>query len=139
MPTPSEIMDMSASLMNDTAQSVYTDTVQLPYLNMALNELQEIFEHNNIPITNEESTALVIPDGTTVVSFTSSPALPSDLIEIQRLWERTTGIPPYIPMDRVEFIPKSREGISTSQFSIWSWIDEEIRLVAATSIIDFAR
>ena len=38
---------MAASLQNDTAQSDYTDNAVLPYVNMAMNELQELFEQNN--------------------------------------------------------------------------------------------
>ena len=43
MPKPSEIIDMVASLQNDTAQSDYTDAAVLPYMNMALRDLQEKF------------------------------------------------------------------------------------------------
>jgi hypothetical protein len=136
MPTPAEIMDMSASLMNDTAQTTYTDEAQLPYLNMALNELQELFELNNIPVTNEESAQITLAAGITVVSFTSTPALPANLVEIQRLWERFSGVIPYIPMTRKEFIPKSQEDQQITQFLIWAWIDQEIRLIAATAAID---
>lgn len=137
MPTPSAIMDMSASLMNDTAQTIYTDAAQLPYLNMALDDLQEEFELNNIPVTNEVSSILTpITAGTTVVSFTTSPALPADLIEIQQLFERMTGIIPWIPMDRLEFLPLGREDQNITQFLVWSWVDQEIRLIEATADID---
>lgn len=136
MPTPSAIMDMVASLMNDTAQTVYTDVAQLPYLNIALDELQELFELNNIPVTNEGSSAIALVAGDTVVSFTSSPALPSNLIEIQQLWERIKDTPPWVPMTRAEFLPRSQEDLSISQFLVWSWIDEEIRLISSTADID---
>lgn len=123
--------------MNDTARVSYTDTAILPYLNIALKELEEIFQHNNIPITNEVSGTLTpLTAGTTVVSFTSTPALPSNLIEIQQLWERTTGVTPWIPMDKVEFLPLSREDQNLTQFLIWAWVDEEIRLIEATGSID---
>ncbi len=129
---------MSASLLNDTAQLVYTDAAVLPYLNMALDDLQEEFELNNIPITNEVSGILTpITAGVTVVSFTSSPvALPSDLIEIQQLYERSTGIIPWIPMRKVEFLPLGREDQNITQFLIWAWVDQEIRLIEATASID---
>ena len=137
MPTPSAIMAMSAALMNDTGRVTYTDAAILPYLNIALDDLQEIFEHNNIPVTNQVSSVLTpLTAGTTVVSFTSSPALPSDLIEIQQLWERTTGIIPWIPMNKKEFLPLDREDQNITQFLIWAWIDQEIRLIEATASID---
>ena len=53
MPKPSEIVSSVASLMNDTAQTLYTNAAVLPYLNLALDDLQEIFQHNNVPVTNE--------------------------------------------------------------------------------------
>ncbi len=128
---------MSASLMNDTAQTVYTDAAQLPYLNMALDDLQEIFELNNIPVTNEKSSALTVAAGVTVIAFSgTTPTLPAGLIEIQQLWERTTGVIPWVPMTRKEFIPNSREDQNITQFLIWSWIDQEIRLVESTASND---
>lgn len=137
MPTPSAIMDMSAALMNDVAQETYTDAAMLPYLNIAFDDLQEIFEENNIPVTNEVSAILTpVTAGTTVISFTSSPALPSNLIEIQQLYERSTGIIPWIPMRREEFLPLSLEDQSLTQFLIWAWVDQEIRLIEATASID---
>jgi len=128
MPTPAEIMDMSASLMNDTAQTVYTDVAILPYFNMAVEKMLQVLEKHNIPVTNETSAALTIPAGTTVVSFTSNPALPSDLIEIQQLWESPTGENIWTPMVHKEFIPHFIEGVETNKFLIYSWIHQEIRV-----------
>jgi len=137
MPTPAAIMEMSAALMNDTARVTYTDTAILPYLNIALDDLQEMFEHNNIPSTNEVSAILTpVTSGTTVISQTSTPSLPANLIEIQRLWERSTGVVPWVPMTREEFLPLSLEDQNITQFLIWAWVNEEIRLISATASID---
>ncbi len=136
MPRPDHIIDMVASLMNDTAQTLYTNAAVLPYLNIALDDLQESFEQNNIPVTNEESAAITVPAGKTVIGFGTIPALPADLVEIQKVWERTSGIIPYTPMVRKEFIPKSHEDESITQFLLWVWIDQEIRVIKATANID---
>jgi hypothetical protein len=137
MPTPAEIIDMTASLQNDTAQKTYTDATCLPYLNMALTELQEIFEENNIPVTNEVSEVITVPIGTTSVGFETIPiSLPSNLIEIQRIWERTTGIDPFIPMDKVEFIPHYTDGIQYNNFMFWAWINNAIYFPASTQVND---
>jgi len=136
MPTPSAVMSMAASLLNDTGRNSATDSAVLPYFNIALDDLQEIFEHNNIPITNETSANLALTAGDTVISFSSSPALPAALVEIQRLWERSAGTPPYVPMGKVEFIPHDQEDLSITQFLIWAWINEEIRLIATTADVD---
>lgn len=129
MPKPNEIIDMVASLQNDTAQTVYTDAAVLPYFNMALRDLQEEFELNNIPVTNEVSSSLNVPLNTTVIAFTSTtPTLPSNLIEIQRVWESDEGQNVWTPMFKREFIPHYIEGVNVTKFGIWAWMDNEIHL-----------
>lgn len=133
MPTPAEIIDNVASLQNDSAQETYNDGACLPYLNIVLDELQEIFEQNNIPVTNEVPAVLNVPaavsPGTTVIGFSTTPALPSNLIEIQRVWERLKNTDPWVPMSRVEFISHYLEGQLVTQFQFWAWIDNEIHVL----------
>lgn len=137
MPSPAEIIDMVASLQNDTAQQVYTDAACLPYLNMALDQLQEEFERNNIPITNEVSAVLTVPAGTTVIAFTgTTPLLPAGLKEIQRIWESISGENQWVPMTRREFIPHFLEQEDISSFMVWAWMDQEIHVPAANRIND---
>jgi len=133
MPTPAEISGMVAALMNDSAQTVYTNDKILPYLNMALDELQETFELNNIPVTNEESAVITVPAGTFIIGFGTNPKLPQNLVEIQRLWERPEGVIPWTPMTRREFINRAQEDQSITQFLYWAWRDQEIRVVPATA------
>ena len=135
MPTPAEIINMVAALQNDTAQTVYTEANCLPYLNMALDELQEIMEENSIPVTNEVSGILTIPVGVTEVTFTSVPSLPSNLIEIQQIWESNDGGVTWTPMVRKEFIPHNIEEVEISAFGVFTWMDNEIHFPAATTII----
>ena len=123
--------------MNDTAKTIYTDIAQLPYLNMALDELQEHFELNNIPSTNEVSDILTVGIGVNTIGNSTAPQLPTNLIEIQQLWESPTGTNNFTPLTKKEFIPHYLESNSTiNQFLIWAWLDEEIHLVAANAIID---
>jgi hypothetical protein len=132
MPKPSEIITTVASLMNDSAQSLYTNAVCLPYLNLALDELQELFELNGIPVTNETSAAITIKSGVSELGFDTTPALPSDLIEIQQLWESGTGLNQWTPMIKKESIPHYLEdGTTISMFLIWAWEDDRIKLIAA--------
>lgn len=138
MPTPAEVINMVASLMNDTKQTSYTDEACLPYLNVALDELQEIMEENNIPITNEVSSTITLPAGTTVLGFSTTPALPSGLIEIQELWESNDGGVTFIgPMGTVDFIPVNLQ-LSTNPvalFGVYAWMDNEIQLPYSSSSI----
>jgi hypothetical protein len=135
MPTPAEIINMVASLQNDTAQQQYTEDAVLPYLNMAMRELQEIFEENNIPVTNQVSSILTVPAGTVIIGFTTVPALPANLIEIQQVWESNDDGNTWIPMVRKEFIPHNLEEIEISSFGMFAWINNEIRVPPATGII----
>lgn len=118
--------------MNDTAQSQYTDTVQLPYFNMALDELQELFELNNVPVTNEVFPIINIPSSTAVTKLGAS-ILPNNLIEIQKLWERAEGVDPFIPMTRKESLPHYLESVPTNHLRIWAWINEEIWLLPSNA------
>lgn len=138
MPTPTAIMADVASLMNDTARDDYTDAAVLPYFNMALRILQETYELNNIPITDETSDILIVPKGVDVISFQgTNPTLPTDLVEIQQLWESPSGLNEFQPMDRQEYIPHYLEdGQAISQFLIWAWKNNSINLIAANQAID---
>jgi hypothetical protein len=136
--TAANVMDLAASLMNDTAKSVYTYDAQMPYLNMALKELQEEFQLNNIPVTNEESAAIEIPIGTTEVcpvdGVGSGPApnYPTDLVEIQKISERLAGsTDSFLPLVKKDFLPHIDEGIDMSSIQLWVWEGQRIKFHAA--------
>lgn len=131
-------MNQAAALMNDVARSIYPYSIQIPYLNMALQELQEIFELNNVPVTDTvTSSPIDVPAGNTAITF--APAvpivgvdyLPDDLIEPKVVWERQDGIDPYVPMTRVDFLPRYMEGVEINQFLYFVWQSQEIRFLAA--------
>jgi hypothetical protein len=126
--TAGEIMSRSASLLNDTARSLYTYSAQVPYLNIAMDELQELFEEHNIPSTNKESAVVEVPASSSVTEIGFSNGLPADLIEIQQLWERYTGSNDYdwIPVKRKDYLPKNQTIIN--QLIYWTWQDEKIKL-----------
>lgn len=136
----SSVMDLSASLMNDTAKTVYTYTAQLPYLKMALNELQEEFELNNIPVTNATNVAVAVIAGTTSINPIDgvgagpSPNYPNNLIDIQQVWERLNGSSePYIPVGQVEFLPHSLDDITVSELQYWAFKEQRIVFAAAST------
>jgi hypothetical protein len=138
MPRPSDIITTVSGLMNDSAQTLYTNAVCLPFLNLALDELQEIYEQNGLPITNETSAAITILSSSantkiiTDIGFDTVPALPSDLIEIQDLWESPTGLNKWTEMVKKEFIPNYlKDGTQISQFLIWAWEHGRIKVVTA--------
>jgi hypothetical protein len=135
MPTPAEIIDMVASLQNDTAQTEYTDEAVLPYLNMALDELQELMQENNIPVTNQVSPVINVPVGITTIGFGTIPGLPAALVEIQQVWESNDGGNTWTSMTRKEFIPHNLEEIDLSSFGLWTWMGNAIVVPPATTVI----
>lgn len=122
----SEVMDRAAALLNDNDQSLYNYGVQIPFLNMALDELEEILEANNVGVTN--STSAIIPITTAMfdIGGSTGPALPTGLVEIQQLFERPTGTnQDFLPMTRVEFLPQYI--VLMSDLIYWSWEEQIIK------------
>lgn len=137
--TAAQVMDKVASLMNDTAKTSYTYVAQLPYLNMAFDELQESFELNNIPITNQTKTPtpITIPVGTSWIypiemAGAGIVTYPVDLVEIQGLYERLAGTSdPYVPMTQKEFLPHAIDVQPSSSLGYWIWQDQIIKMAGA--------
>lgn len=132
-PTVQDILDDSAVLLNDASKTVYSYTVQLPFYNIAQRDLEKKMELNNVPITNEVApTTLIVTAGVKVISFTTSPALPTDLVEVQGLLERLNGATEdYLPMTRREFLPGI---VEITESLIWyTWINQELRFIGATT------
>lgn len=136
----STVMNFSAVLMNDAAKSVYTYVAQLPFLNMAMKELQEFFELNNIPVTDETSAEITIPANTGEFGFApdpvvpNTPYLPDNLIEPKVLWEREYNVNPYIPMTRLESLPRWQEGTEINQFIWYVWATQKIKVMPCNQI-----
>lgn len=102
-------MDRCAALMNDPAKTDYTYLAQLPYLNMAIDELVESLEESNISPTNQTSVAILIPVGTNKITPTEDPAgphYPIDMVEVQEVGERPAGNvnEPFLPLGKREFL-----------------------------------
>ncbi len=131
---PSDIITTVAGLMNDSIQAVYTNTVCLPFLNLALDELQEIYELNDIPATNETSAAITIKSGINRIGFDTIPSFPSNLIEIKQLWESTTGLNQWTPMIKKDTIPHYlQDNTKISMFLIWALEHGRVKLIAANA------
>lgn len=133
MTTSGYIMDLAAALYNDQEKAVATYAVQLPYLNLALKELQELYEENNVPVTDVVSALIAVVAGVTEINATTTPALPTDLVEIRQMWERPTGVDPFIPMYRRDFLPHYLEGVRIPQLIWWSNNNNGIQFLPASA------
>lgn len=137
MKTYEDVLDLSAASLNDSAKTTYTNAAILPYLNMALMELEEIFELNNIPTTEETSGIITVPDGSTVVGYDTIPPLPSNLVDIKQLFESETGQNIFIPMTPVNSLTQNSLGdVLVSQFRVYKWKGQQIEVLAASVDID---
>jgi hypothetical protein len=133
------VMDLAASLLNDTAKTVYTYAAQVPYVNIALQELDEIFQLHNVPVNEKTSAVITMPVGSTEIVYNGgvgTPTLPSDMVEPAALFETPTGTSNYIPMTARQYLPHLLENIPTSQFIYYVWQEQKIKVLAATAIID---
>jgi hypothetical protein len=127
-----DVMDRAAALLNDPARTDYTYEAQLPYLNMAIDELVENLEESNSTPTNLTA-RLIVPAGMDKVfplegSGSAGPDTvyyPPDLVDIQEIGERGVGTDdPFRPMKRCEFLPTTRP---SSSLLYWSWENQCIQ------------
>lgn len=131
------VMNQAAALYNDPSRTTVTYAVQLPYLNQALQELQEYFELNNIPVTDSHSVSLPVDAGVVSIGFEptmpvpGTTYLPDDLIEPKVVWQRQRDINPYFIMTRVDFLPRWEEGVEVNWFTCYVWQSQEIRFLPA--------
>lgn len=129
----SEVMDLAAAALNDVNRTVYDYDTQIPYLKLALQELQEIFELNSLAVTEQTSASIPVPASNEVssIEFNAPGAtrLPDNLIEPQQLWERFVGSFPWTPMTRVDYIPNNLLGVATNYFTYWVWQQNAIKLM----------
>ena len=126
--TAGQVMAKSASLLNDTARTNYTYAAQLPYLQIALQELQEHFQLNDIPTVQLTSAVIPVDAGFFELMYNAVlpfPSLPNDFVEPSQLWERDRGVDPFTPMTRKEYLPK-RETTNNTQFSVYTWNNQRI-------------
>lgn len=139
--TYEEVLVQSRALLNDQDGALYTNAIMLPYLNLALAETQELFEQNNVPVTNETSAVIEVPDGTSAITFPpdpiipNTPYLPSNLVEIQRVWYSNSGQNNWFSVTRRDFLTGGNDTL-VSYFSVWAWGDQELRVLAANTDLD---
>lgn len=132
--TAGTVLNAMAVLMNDPAKTKYTNAKMIPLLNIALQELREVFELNNVPVTDTfTSDPINIPAGYDHIAFEngSNPSLPDDFVEPKIVWERPENFNPFIPMTKVDSLPREWEGVPQNQFIWYTWQAQEIRFLPA--------
>lgn len=130
--TAGTVMNMAAVLLNDKDRTQYTYPIQVPFVQMALQELQEYYELHSLAVTEDVSAIIQINAGLSEITYgTIDPKLPDDLVEPQQVWERTRNVNPFVPMTRREYLPHSLEGVTISQLIFYVWQSQKMRFIAA--------
>ena len=137
--TAGNVMDTAASLLNDTAKSNYTYTVQIPYLNIALRELEENFQLNSLPVTDESSAVIEVPAGTTEIGYPptvpvpDTPYLPANLVRPKLVWERNNGVGSYTPVNPTDVLEQLDPNIELSYFTHYKWTGRSIKVLPSNA------
>ena len=102
-----DALNLARALMNDTAGTVFTDTLLMPLLNSAYRGLQRELAENGVSVLIEQQDIDLELDTTTgttntEISDASSPQLPSDCLMPHMLWERATPntADVFVPMEK---------------------------------------
>lgn len=131
-----EVMRAAAALLNDPDRNQFTYTAQIPYLQIACDELQEHFQVNNMPVTNNpDPVVLEVATGVSEIGFSDfspTPNLPSDLVEIRQLWYSPVGQDQWLPMSRKDYLPHYLEQVEIGQLTYYTWNNSKIEFLPAT-------
>lgn len=123
----SDIMDKSAALLNDTDRALYTNAVQLPYIGMANESIEQILLTYGIVIQTKNSSAI------DVAALATTLTLPDDFLVPIELWEREDG-----STDEADWTPMHEQKdligfVQTTTLGVWSFSNNAIRFTGATT------
>lgn len=125
--TAATVLAQSAVLLNDPAQSTWTNTVLLPCLTKAGEELEQHFEVNEIPIQKQVSIVINVDTGDTELD-----EYPTDFVEPISLWEHTeNSTEDYVKVREVEFIDMNMD--DTDQIVQWAYRNGKIYINPPTT------
>jgi len=130
------ILPRAAARLNDSAQTVFTNDVMLPYAQDAGDELQAMLEMYGILVLEHVSVPIIVPQVTNFVpgnrvSMKALGLLPNDMLEPQKLEERLSGTTDMF----MDMIPRQWEPdiLPTDALRYWSYREEDIFFVGATT------
>jgi len=120
-----EVMDRARAVLNDVAKDLYTDTVLLPYLQIANDDLSDELVDNGATVPKEISVDLILPIGQ------KSPVLPNDFIVPIEVFEKNSGETDdyYRFMKQKDFLPN---GLPATELAAWSWRENTINTNGST-------
>lgn len=120
----SVVFSTARTLLNDDANSLWTDAVLLPKLVEAFRELQAKLKASAASVMRAEAAQNIAIGVTTLV-------LPADLIAPIKLWEKAQAgaNSTYIPMTEKDPLPLVAQ---TTTLIYWQWYQQAINLIGST-------
>ena len=135
-PTVGSVGKAVRAFLNDQDGSKYTNQRLLPYIQAAIDELEDELLLISSEVFEETSAVLDIPANTTELKYSGTvPTLPSDLVEPIQLEEKVDGA------DASTFVlmTKVRELSVTPPIQTldeWVWQEQSIKFIGATLPVD---
>lgn len=125
--TAVSVILQASGLLNDAAQTLFTNTVMLPYLKIAFDELQIEMDGYQVPFEKKEAAPVTVNAGTTTMT------VPADLIRPIALLERDVGST--TPEDYSEMDETNWDPLITPQrkLGFWAWVGSGFIFPAATT------
>lgn len=121
----SVVSETQSVYLNDTAGSVYTSAILLPFIKTAFEHLRNELALNDIRTLNEVSAA-----GTLVAGNTTFPIAVTDVITPLRIEERAVGSTElWQPMIERTWVPNEDR---TNRVRYWVWREEAVEFLGAT-------
>lgn len=116
MALASTVMDRAAALLNDSARSLYSYTVQLPYLKSAWDRLQMKLQLNGIPVVEEISSVTNVAANATYITSPSDLVMP---LAISERADETSDL--FVDVEYVSDIPEMDQ---EDTIIYWTWREE---------------
>jgi hypothetical protein len=124
----SDVLAQTAVLLNDASQAVWTNTVLLPCLTKASEELERLLEANQITILDQVESPVVSVE----VGDTELDEYPTDLIQPITLYERRlSSSDDWVEVTQVKKIDKNLD--NESSVIEWCWRNLKIYINPPTT------
>ena len=116
------------ALMNDVGNTLWTDAVQLPFLQRAHRELQNELWRFASPVVRKRTAQITVTAG----ALDLSTDLPADIVEPISMVEKGTAeaVSLYKPMTEVNVIPDLAQ---VATLIYWAWVEEKVVFLGATA------
>lgn len=129
-----DALNLARALVNDTAGTVFTDTLLMPLLNSAYRGLQrELAEQQDLALATDPVSGITPME----ISDVSSPQLPTDCLAPHMLWERATSntTDVFVPMEKFTSGGGMLNLQPSTYLRLWEWREDKVNLIGATQAI----